>query len=112
MAFLIDDDSVRIINSEQYKIQKELPKGVYKLVFSKMGSYLEKTELKLTHGKIYGNSQEITNHVVEAYKLNPVEKNMGVLLSGDRGLGTADAHRMERYQHQHHPTYQRREEAT
>jgi hypothetical protein len=52
-----------------------------------MGSYLEKTELKLTHGKIYGNSQEIANHVVEAYKLNPVEKNMGVLLSGDRGLG-------------------------
>jgi hypothetical protein len=87
MAFLIDDDSVRIINSEQYKINKELPKGVYKLVFSKMGSYLEKTELKLTHGKIYGNSQEIANHVVEAYKLNPVEKNMGVLLSGDRGLG-------------------------
>lgn len=88
MSFLVSDDSVRFINSEQYKIQDGIPVGIYKLSFSKFtGSFLEKTSLKLTHGKIYGNSEDIAKHIVESYKLNTADKNLGVLLSGDRGLG-------------------------
>lgn len=88
MGFLITDNSVRIMNSDTINIVKEIPIGIYKTVFSKMeGTFLERTEVKLAHGKIYGNSEKIAQHIVEAFGKNSPEKNLGVLMSGDKGLG-------------------------
>lgn len=88
MGFLITDNSVRIMNSDTINIVKDIPIGIYKTVFDRMsGTYLERTEVKLAHGKIYGNSEKIAQHIVDAFGMNSSEKNLGVLLSGDKGLG-------------------------
>jgi SpoVK/Ycf46/Vps4 family AAA+-type ATPase len=87
MAFLITDNEVRFMNTDSIKLEPKLPIGIYHALPSKMGIYLEKAEMKLTHGKIYGDSQDIASHVVSAYLKNSNEKNLGVLFSGGRGLG-------------------------
>lgn len=89
MAFLVLDDEVSFVgNSDSIKIKDKIPNGIYKTTFDKFrGTYLEKTEMKLSHGKIYGEAQEIADHIVEAFKKNNPTKNLGVLFSGNKGLG-------------------------
>ena len=87
-SYLVGGNEVLIVDGDEYKIVGEIPPGAYKVDFHKMrGTFLTKTEIKLSHGKIYSKSQSIADHIVEAYKKNDPTKNMGVLLSGDRGLG-------------------------
>ena len=79
----VDADSV-----DDLKLSKEVPVGVWKLSCAKyVGFYLEETEIKLSHGKIYGDAQDIADHVVEAFEKNDPSKNLGVLFSGEKGLG-------------------------
>lgn len=87
MAFLLSDNSVSIFNSETVKIIDSIPVGIYKLEASRTGLYLEKTEMKLEYGKLYGNTQKIADHICKAFKILDKDKNLGVLLSGGRGLG-------------------------
>lgn len=87
MWLKIDDEMV-FMNGDSVSSLKTLPNKVYKTVFSKMrGTFLKETEIKIEHGKIYGNSQNIADHIVQAFELNDNSKNLGVLLSGGRGLG-------------------------
>lgn len=87
-SYLVGGNEVLIVDGDEYKIVGEIPPGAYKVDFHKMrGTFLTKTEIKLSHGKIYSKSQSIADHIVESYKKNDPTKNMGVLLSGDRGLG-------------------------
>lgn len=87
MWLKIDDEMV-FMNGDSVSSLKSLPNKVYKTVFSKMrGTFLKETEIKIEHGKIYGNSQNIADHIVQAFELNDNSKNLGVLLSGGRGLG-------------------------
>lgn len=79
----VDADSV-----DDLKLSKEVPVGVWKLSCAQfVGFYLEETEIKLSHGKIYGDAQDIADHVVEAFEKNDPNKNLGVLFSGEKGLG-------------------------
>lgn len=79
----VDADSV-----DDLKLSKEVPVGVWKLSCAKfVGFYLEETEIKLSHGKIYGDAQGIADHVAEAFEKNDPNKNLGVLFSGEKGLG-------------------------
>lgn len=79
----VDADSV-----DDLKLSKEVPVGVWKLSCAQyVGFYLEETEIKLSHGKIYGDAQNIADHVVEAFEKNDPNKNLGVLFSGEKGLG-------------------------
>lgn len=79
----VDADSV-----DDLKLSKEVPVGVWKLSCAKfVGFYLEEAEIKLSHGKIYGDAQDIADHVVEAFEKNDPNKNLGVLFSGEKGLG-------------------------
>lgn len=79
----VDADSV-----DDLKLSKEVPVGVWKLSCAQyVGFYLEETEIKLSHGKIYGDAQDIADHVVEAFEKNDPSKNLGVLFSGEKGLG-------------------------
>lgn len=88
MNFLITEDEVAIINSNDIKLGQQVPLGFWKLDAAQFkGIFLKKVDFKLSHGKIYGKSQSIANHIVQAYKCTPEDKNMGVLLSGGRGLG-------------------------
>lgn len=87
MYLCIDGSVLYMEDTDQIKLEKKIPLGIYQLVFNK-GSKLEKTsEFKLSHGKIYGKSQTIANHIVEAFKKTEETRNLGVLLSGGRGLG-------------------------
>lgn len=79
----VDADSV-----DDLKLSKEVPVGVWKLSCAKfVGFYLEEAEIKLSHGKIYGDAQNIADHVAEAFEKNDPNKNLGVLFSGEKGLG-------------------------
>ena len=92
MNFLITEDEVTIINSDDIKLGQQVPLGFWKLDAAQFkGVFLKKTDFKLSHGKIYGKSQNIANHIVQAYKCTPEDKNMGVLLSNGRGFGAFDA---------------------
>ena len=86
--WLKSDDELIFIDGDSVSSLKSVPNKVYKTVFTKMqGTFLKETEVKLEHGKIYGNSQDIADHIIQAYELNEKSKNLGVLLSGGRGLG-------------------------
>lgn len=88
--WLKTENIVRFFDSEESDLTfgKEVPMGTWKVCYDKfIGCHLVETEVKLSHGKIYGNSQNVANHIVEAYGKNKADKNLGVLLSGDKGLG-------------------------
>jgi len=89
--FLKLENTVRYVNADSVddlKLSKEVPIGVWKLSCAQfIGFFLEETEVKLSHGKIYGDAQNIADHVVEAFEKNNPEKNLGVLFSGEKGLG-------------------------
>lgn len=86
MEYLVDKTSVVMVDGEAIDIEKELPIRFYQFTYDKMrGLYLINTEYNLSHGKIYGNASKIANHIVESYLKR--SKNLGVLLSGGKGLG-------------------------
>lgn len=91
MLFLKLENTVRCVDADSVddlKLSKEVPVGVWKLSCAQfVGFFLEETEIKLSHGKIYGDAQDIADHVVDAFEKNEPGKNLGVLLSGGRGLG-------------------------
>lgn len=79
----VDADSV-----DDLELSKGVPIGVWKLSCAQyVGFYLEETEIKLSHGKIYGDAQNIADHVTDAFEKNDPSKNLGVLFSGEKGLG-------------------------
>ena len=89
--FLKLENTVRFVDAdsvEDLKLSDEVPIGVWKLNCAPfVGFFLEETEIKLSHGKIYGDAEKIASHVVEAFENNAPEKNLGVLFSGQKGLG-------------------------
>lgn len=88
MAFLCIDGSVTYMSAENISLEQSVPQGIYQLIGTKFGSQLNPMkDFKLTHGKIYGTSQERADHIVKAFKSTNPDKNLGVLLSGGRGLG-------------------------
>lgn len=88
MAFLNTDGEYYWMDGDGISVDKVIKKKIWKMVPTKMGPKLAPLDdFKLSHGKIYGNSQARANHIVEAFRKNDVEHNLGVLLSGGRGLG-------------------------
>ena len=89
--FLKLENTVKYVEADSIddlKLSKEVPVGVWKLSCAQyVGFYLEETEIKLSHGKIYGDAQDIADHVAEAFEKNDPNKNLGVLFSGEKGLG-------------------------
>lgn len=84
----IDDELMYMEGDSISTLGPHVPIGIYKTTFQQMrGTFLKITDLKLSHGKIYGKSQKIADHIVKAYEMNTEDKNLGVLLSGGRGLG-------------------------
>ena len=103
MEYLVDKTSVVMVDGEAIDIEKELPIRFYQFTFDKMrGLYLVNTDYKTSHGKIYGNATKIANHIVESYLKR--DRNLGVLLSGGKGLGKSLTARLVIEQlHKKHP---------
>ena len=86
MEFLIDNTSVEFINADEINIQDKLPIRFYQFAVDKFrGLYLTNTDYKTSHDKIYGDAEKIATHIIESYEKR--DKNLGVLLSGGKGLG-------------------------
>ena len=75
------------IYGEDVKTYTKLPVGTYLVNFSQMsGHYLSiRHDLTVTEEKIYGNSIEKVKKVMRSYNL--MNRNFGVLLSGQKGIG-------------------------
>lgn len=89
--FLKLENTVKYVEAnsvDDLELSKGVPIGVWKLSCAQyVGFYLEETEIKLSHGKIYGDAQNIADHVADAFEKNDPSKNLGVLFSGEKGLG-------------------------
>lgn len=86
MAFLVSDTNVEQIDAKAVNLQTQVPVGIYQPIFDKFrGTYLINYDYRISHGKVYGDAQKIADHIVAAFKLK--KNNLGVLLSGNKGLG-------------------------
>lgn len=88
MPFMLSRGEASWCDEENVVIEKELPLGFWHATTAQMrGSYFEKAVYDCAHGKIYGNSEEISNHIVERFERVKDGRNFGVLMSGGKGLG-------------------------
>ncbi len=64
-----------------------LPPKTYAVKFEKMsGFYLEEcADIRVSEGKVYGGQLEKAQKVIKTYQR--FERNLGVILSGDKGIG-------------------------
>ena len=87
--FIIANNEANYIEGNLVETAQQLPLGVWGIGYRPMTNapYFHKIEnYKTTHGKVYGNTNAIVQHIIEAYKLE-AEKNLGALFSGEKGLG-------------------------
>ena len=88
MSYLVVGSRIRIINDEHISLVNDLPIGIYRYFFDpKEGSWIEPYKYNTDHTKIYGDAGKIANHIIKRYELNESRDNLGVLLSGGKGLG-------------------------
>lgn len=75
------------VYGEDVKTFQELPVGSYGIEFNKMvGFFLTaRNDLAVTEEKIYGNSDYKVSKTLRSYQLS--DRNFGVLLSGQKGIG-------------------------
>lgn len=75
-----------VIFGDDLKTYDSLPAGTYKTGFSPMsGFWLEKTDDFKNTEKVYGKSERYRDIVFERF--NSLERSLGVMLSGDKGIG-------------------------
>jgi len=75
------------IYGEDVKTYQKLPVGTYLVNFHPMQGFSLsiRNDLEVTEDKIYGNSMTKVMKVIRSY--NTVNRNFGVLLSGQKGIG-------------------------
>lgn len=84
---IIETGTTYKIYGEDLVVLDNLPAQTYKVGFGQfMGFFLEKQpNLEINENKIYGVHEEKANKVLNRYKKS--RKNLGVILSGDKGIG-------------------------
>lgn len=81
MSYLVIGHTIRILNNDHIALVDELPIGIYKYFFDpKEGSWLEPYKYNTSHSKIYGDSNQIANHIIKRYELNSSKDNFGVFI--------------------------------
>ena len=75
------------IYADDLKSYDKLPAGYYSVKFQQMrGFYLEKhNELIVLENKIYGQHMDKVEKIVKSFQ--QFQRNLGVILSGDKGIG-------------------------
>lgn len=88
----IDNETYKVFG-DSLQIEDKLEPGVYTVVFSKMQGYFLKkhTPLKVTE-KLYGKHEEKVSKLLASY--DKFTRPMGVIFSGDKGIGKSIAARM------------------
>jgi hypothetical protein len=78
-TYTIYDDSIKVYN--------QLPAQSYQVCFSKArGFFLERyNDIEITEQKVYGVHETKVNKVLNSFNL--FNRNLGVILSGDKGIG-------------------------
>lgn len=84
---IVNSGSRYQVYGEDVRTYRELPVGSYDVQFQKMsGFYLaSRNDLVVSEKKIYGSSESKVEKVIHSYHL--VERNFGVILSGQKGIG-------------------------
>ena len=86
--WLVTDTDVSDIDSESVTLGDKIPNKYYMLTQKPFrGFVLEFIEPNFVEKKIYGKSQVIADHILDAYSKIREEQNLGVLFSGGKGLG-------------------------
>jgi hypothetical protein len=74
------------VYGEDVKTYRQLPVDTYEVCFSKMvGFYLTRNHDLEVNEKVYGNTEEKVKKVLNTF--NTLDRNMGVILSGPKGVG-------------------------
>lgn len=88
----IDDKKFRVFDG-RLSIVQELPAGVYNIDFNQDSGYSLSRHSELTvNEKLYGKHEEKVAKILRAY--DKFERSMGVIFSGDKGIGKSIAARM------------------
>ena len=84
---IIETGTTYKVYGEDLVVLDNLPAQTYKVGFSQFtGFFLEKQhDLEIKEDKIYGVHEEKTNKVLNRFEKS--RKNLGVILSGDKGIG-------------------------
>lgn len=81
------DSQFSVIDGQGIEILDTLPPGCYELKFAQMrGFWLESIELEAFQGKVYGEQRRLSEKVIRRYAATQ-GRNLGVLLSGEKGTG-------------------------
>lgn len=84
---VVNAGSRYMIYGEDVKTYKELPLGTYDVSFNKnMGFFLvARADLVVGETKVYGNSETKVAKILRSF--SATERNLGVILSGQKGIG-------------------------
>lgn len=84
-VWMSSDNTYRQVDSD-YKVEENLPVGIYSMCLTKMGFHLEKYAEKFVFPyKVYGLQNEFIDHVIKTY--NATSGNLGIMLTGTKGTG-------------------------
>lgn len=87
--YILQGNEATYFEGDGLKTVKQLPAGAWGIAYKPMVNtpyFYRMNDYKTSHGKIYGKSEKIAKHVIEAYK-GETDKNLGALFSGKKGLG-------------------------
>lgn len=84
---IVSSGSKYMVYDNMVKTYKELPVGSYEINFNKMSGYSlhSREDLKIGEEKIYGNHLSKVDKVLKSFEIS--ERNFGVILSGQKGIG-------------------------
>lgn len=87
--YIVSNNEANYLNSVDFEIMEQLPAGVWGIGYKPMigTPYFYKMDYHTEYGKIYGNAEDISSHVIKAFETVNKSKNLGVLFSGKKGLG-------------------------
>lgn len=88
MKYVCKDDNEYMPMGDNIKIVNNLPAQIYSLDVDKFrGIYLNVFDNKfnIEDTKIYGNYETKINKIIKSF--NAITRNMGIIMSGDKGLG-------------------------
>ena len=93
MKIITTDHYTHYVYEDGVEVYDELPKGAYKITIIPMrGPALIKVEMPENKERIYGTHQEKMVKVLRSY-MN-TDRNLGVILTGEKGLGKTLASRI------------------
>ena len=93
MKIISTDNHHFYIYENGVNVFDDLPKGFYSVNYSQMeGFFLESHQPIIVDQKLYGPHEAKVDKIIRSYKR--VKTNLGVILSGDKGLGKSLAARL------------------